>query len=95
MIFTKYSINFCSRSKDAGKSKQVFGTVKGKKPEIRSLKKITYKQKKLEGRVGLYLSPDSEAKNVTAKTTNTKVYAKTGGKQYVGTVKKDGKFKKK
>lgn len=78
---------------DAGKSKQVFGTVKGKKPEIRSLKKITYKQKKLEGRVGLYLSPDSEAKNVTAKTTNTKVYAKTGGKQYVGTVKKDGRFK--
>lgn len=77
----------------AGKSKQIFGTVKGKKPDIRSLKKITYKQKKLEGRVGLYLSPDSEAKNATAKTTNTKVYAKTGGKQYTGTVKKDGTFK--
>lgn len=77
----------------AGKSKKILGSVKGKKPEIRSLKKITYKQKKLEGRVGLYLSPDSDAKTVTAKTTNTQVYAKTGGKQYTAKVKKDGSFK--
>jgi 2',3'-cyclic-nucleotide 2'-phosphodiesterase/3'-nucleotidase len=77
----------------AGKSKKVNGTVKGKKPEIKSLSKITYKKKKLTGRVGLYLSPESEETAVTAKTTGTKVYAKTGGKVYEGVVKKDGTFK--
>lgn len=77
----------------AGKSKKVLGTVKGKKPEIRSVKKITYKQKKLEGRVGLYLSPDSEETEATPETTGTNVYAKTGGNSYTAIVKKDGTFK--
>lgn len=76
-----------------GKSKKVFGRVKGKKPEIRSVKKITYKQKKLEGKVGLYLSPESQETEATPATTGTKVYAKTGGKQYTAVVKKDGSFK--
>jgi 2',3'-cyclic-nucleotide 2'-phosphodiesterase/3'-nucleotidase len=77
----------------AGKSKKVNGTVKGKKPEIKALSKITYKKKKLTGRVGLYLSPESQETEVTAKTTGTKVYAKTGGKVYEAVVKKNGKFK--
>lgn len=76
-----------------GKSKKVFGRVKGKKPEIRSVKKITYKQKKLEGKVGLYLSPDSQETVINAETTGTKVYARTGGKKYTAVVKKDGSFK--
>ncbi len=78
---------------EAGKSKKINSVVKGKKPDIRSLSKITYKKKKLTGKVGLYLSPDLGSKAVTVNSTGTKVYAKTGGKVYQGTVKRSGKFK--
>jgi len=77
----------------AGKSKSVHGVVKGRKPEIRKVNKITYKQKTLNGRVGLYLDPDKGLKTATVKNTGTKVFAKTGGVVYKGTVKKDGTFK--
>jgi len=77
---------------EAGKSKPVNGVVKGRKPEIRKVNKITYKKKKLTGRVGLYLSPEKGNKTPTVNNTGTKVYAKTGGKIYEGKVKKDGTF---